>query len=540
MTTDLASTYTVSNNIVLTGFMGTGKTTIGRLLAARLNRTFIDMDDQLEAQFGKPIREVFAQDGEGVFRTAEAQLCAQLAQQTGLVISTGGGALVSAENRAALAASGVLLCLTANVDEVLRRVATTGERPLLNVPEAEQRKRINELLDSRRTAYAAIPHQIDTNGQTPEAIVEQIWETLQGDAEVSGMTRLAVQGPTERYHICIGEGILHQAGQLLRNRGLRPGPAAVVTNAMIAPHHGEHLLASLRSAGYEPTLCLLPEGEQHKTLESIASLYEQFLDAGLDRHSPVIALGGGVIGDMTGFAAATYLRGTPFVQIPTTLLSMVDASVGGKTGVDLPQGKNLVGAFKQPHVVLIDVDVLETLPAAEFRSGLAEVIKHGIIGAPDLFIQFEGQGPASVKHLVTEAVRVKIKVVEEDPFEQGRRATLNLGHTFGHAMEQVSNFSIRHGEGVAVGMVAATYMAAAIGRCDASLVERVRTVLDRVGLPTSLPGYDVEAVIEAMGHDKKRAGKMLRFVIPQALGDVVVIDNPGMNYVVDALEQVLR
>lgn len=533
------TTHTDTRNIILTGFMGTGKTTVGRLLAARLDRPFIDMDDQLQTHFGKPIREVFAQEGEAHFRTAEAQLCAQLAQQAGLVISTGGGALVSADNRTTLGATGVLLCLTANMDEILRRVAATGERPLLNVPEMEQRQRIQELLNSRRTAYGAIPHQIDTSGYSPEALVEQIVETLQGDAEVTGMTRLTVRGPSESYHICIGEGILEAAGQLLVHRGLRPGPAAVVTNAQVAPHHGERLLASLRSTGFQPTLCLVPEGEQHKTLATIATLYDQFLAAELDRRSPIIALGGGVIGDMTGFAAATYLRGAPFVQIPTTLLSMVDASVGGKTGVDLPQGKNLVGAFKQPHVVLMDVDVLQTLPAAEFRAGLAEVIKHGIIGAPDLFVQFEEQGPTSLKHLVTEAVRVKIKIVEEDPFEQGRRAVLNLGHTFGHALEQVSNFSIRHGEGVAVGMVAATHMAAAIGRCDAGLIERVRTVLERVGLPVRLPGYDLEEVIAAMGHDKKRAGKTLRFVIPQALGDVVVIDNPGMEYVVAALQQVL-
>lgn len=535
MTTD-----TTSKNIILTGFMGTGKTTIGRLLAARLERPFVDMDDQLQAHFGKPIREVFAQEGEGVFRTAEAQLCAQLSEQTGLVISTGGGALVSADNRAVLGKSGVLLCLTANVDEILRRVASTGERPLLNVPESDQRQRIRTLLQSRRAAYGAIPHQIDTTGQTPDALVEQILETLQGDAEVAGMSRLTVRSPEGSYHICIGEGILQHAGHLFASRGLRPGPAAIVTNAMIAPHHSETLVASLRSAGYEPTICLVPEGEQHKTLATVAGLYDQFLAAGLDRRSPIIALGGGVVGDMTGFAAATYLRGAPFVQIPTSLLSMVDASVGGKTGVDLPQGKNLVGAFKQPHLVLIDVDVLQSLPAAEFRSGLAEVIKHGIIGAPDLFVQFEEEGPTGLKHLVTEAVRVKIRVVEEDPFEQGRRAVLNLGHTFGHAIEQVSNFSIRHGEGVAVGMVAATHMAAAIGRCDPALVGRVRTVLERVGLPVSVSGYDLEAVLEAMGHDKKRAGKTLRFIIPQALGDVVIIDNPGMNYVADALTQVLQ
>ncbi|MEZ4672874.1 MAG: 3-dehydroquinate synthase family protein [Caldilineaceae bacterium] len=258
----------------------------------------------------------------------------------------------------------------------------------------------------------------------------------------------------------------------------------------------------------------------------------------LDRKSPVISLGGGVIGDMAGFAAASYLRGVPFVQIPTSLLAMVDASVGGKTGVDLPQGKNLVGAFKHDNLVIIDTAVMRTLPAAEFRSGLAEVIKHGIIGAPELF-HGEEEGPTNLVHLVSDAVRVKVEVVEEDPFEEGRRATLNLGHTFGHAIELVSNFTVRHGEGVALGLVAATEMAAALEYCDPSLVGRVRNVLDRVELPTQLNGYDVQAVIAAMGHDKKRVGKNIRFIIPQAIGDVVMIDNPGWEYVEAALGKIL-
>src|SRR5690606_21353804 len=189
-------------------------------------------------------------------------------------------------------------------------------------------------------------------------------------------------------------------------------------------------------------------------LATIATIYDHLLDTGLDRRSPVIALGGGVIGDMTGFAAATYLRGVPFVQIPTSLLSMVDASVGGKTGVDLPQGKNLVGAFKQPHLVVMDPDVLASLPPVEFRAGLAEVIKHGIIGDPDLFVALGEHGPTSMTQLLADAVRVKVRIVEEDPFEQGVRARLNLGHTFGHAIEIVSEFDVRHGEGVALGLVA--------------------------------------------------------------------------------------
>jgi 3-dehydroquinate synthase len=526
-------------NIILTGFMATGKTSTGRRLAARLNRPFIDMDEELVAHFGKPIREVFAEEGEAAFRTAEAALCAQLAVRRGVVISTGGGALVNPQNRAVFAATGTILCLTATTDEILRRVAGTGERPLLNTAQNEQESRIRTLLRERRPAYGAIAHQIDTTGLSSEQVVERVLEVLAGDAEVTDMTRIPVQGPEGRYHICIGEGLLAHAGTLLANRNLRQGPAAIVTNPQIAPQHAETLAASLRAAGYVPTVCTVPEGEQHKTLASIASLYDQFLAAGLDRKSPVISLGGGVIGDMAGFAAASYLRGVPFVQIPTTLLAMVDASVGGKTGVDLPQGKNLVGAFKQPRLVLIDTATLSTLPAAEFRSGLAEVIKHGIIGAPDLFRQFEEEGPTSLVHLVAEAVRVKVAVVEEDPFEQGRRATLNLGHTFGHAIELVSNFTVRHGEGVALGMVAATEMAAALEQCDPALVGRVRTVLDRVGLPVQLAGYDADAIIAAMGHDKKRVGKTIRFIVPQTIGDVTIIDNPGWEYVEAALAKVL-
>ena len=525
-------------NIILTGFMGTGKTTIGRLLADRLDRRFVDMDVLLENHFGKPISAVFAEEGEPVFRSAERALCAQLAQEQGLVISTGGGALVDPANRAVLGQTGVLLCLTATVDEILRRIEAAEDRPLLGERSA-RRQRTAPLLHTRRDAYGAIPHQVDTTGRTLEVIIDQVLAALTADAEAPGMSVLPVRTPVDQYDICLGDGLLHHAGRLLVKRGLRPGPAAIVTNSMVAEHHAEPLAGSLRAAGFEPHLCLAPEGEQHKTLATVASLYDQFLAAKLDRNSPIIALGGGVIGDMTGFAAATYLRGAPFVQIPTTLLSMVDASVGGKTGVDLPQGKNLVGAFKQPAAVIIDTAVLGSLPAAEFASGMAEVIKHGIIGAPALFETLEAGPPAHHKHLVADAVRVKITVVEEDPFEQGRRAVLNLGHTFGHAIELVSNFTVRHGEAVALGTIAATHLAAALGRCDPALVDRVIQIMDRHRLPVELPGYDSGAIISAMGHDKKRAGKTLRFIIPQALGDVVIIDDPGVDWVQDALCKVL-
>jgi 3-dehydroquinate synthase len=527
-------------NIVISGFMGTGKTTVGRILAQRLNRPFVDLDEQIEAHFGKSIPEVFAQEGEVRFRAVESDLCRHYSCQPGIVLSTGGGALVNPVNRNVLAENGVLICLSASVDAILERVELAENRPLLPGDRPERRSRIRRLLNERRAAYATIPHQVDTTGRDPERVADLVMEALTADVEVRNMTRIPVTHPQGSYHLCIGEGLLSQTGRLLRNRRMRNGVVAVVSNEVIASHHAPVLMASLTSAGYEPHLCLLPEGEQFKTLASIASLYEQMLAARLDRGGAVIALGGGVIGDMAGFAAATYLRGVPFIQSPTTLLAMVDASVGGKTGVDLPQGKNLVGAFKQPELVIMDTAVFETLPGAEFRAGLAEVVKHGVIDAPELFEQLEEHGPANLTQLVADAVRVKVRVVEEDPFEQGRRAVLNLGHTFGHAIELVSRFAVRHGEAVALGMVAAARMAVALGRCPVVLADRIEYLLERLNLPTRLTGFEVDAVLAAMGHDKKRAGKTLRFVIPQALGDVVVIDDPGRDIVRAALETVLN
>ncbi len=407
----------LQQNIVITGFMGTGKSTVGRLLAERLARRYVDMDARLAARFGKPIAAVFAEEGEEAFRAAEAELCRELAAEQQLVISTGGGALVDESSRTVLAETGMLVCLTASEGEILRRLAQATDRPLLEGEETEKRTRIRTLLGVRRAAYGAIPYQIDTDGSTPEQVAERILAAAESHGEAPGMQRLPVRTPEGAYDLCLGDGILAYAGRLLSNRGLKQGTAAIVTNEMIRSH-AETLADGLRRAGFEPVVCTVPEGEQHKTLATVANLYEQFLAAGLDRTSTVLALGGGVIGDMGGFAAATYLRGVPFVQLPTSLLAMVDASVGGKTGVDLPQGKNLVGAFKQPQVVIMDTAVLSTLPGDEFRSGLAEIVKHGVIGAPKLFVQLENEGPINLVQLVADAVRVKIAVVEEDPFER--------------------------------------------------------------------------------------------------------------------------
>ncbi len=510
-------------NVVVTGFMGTGKTAVGREIARRLGRPFVDMDAEIEARAGKSIPRIFAEDGEAAFRQMEAAFCEELSAQQGLAIATGGGTLVDPANRALMMRSSTVVCLTCAVDEILRRVNAGGnpDRPLLNV--TDRRAAIERLLEARREAYAAIPWQIDATGLSVEEVAARV-------AEIAGVITLPVRHPGGQYEIHVSNGLLaHVGGSLRAADVLESSRVAVVSNPVVTPLYGAQVEATLRSAGFRPFACSVPDGEQHKTLATISTLYEQFLAGGLDRSGTVLSLGGGVTGDVAGFAAATFMRGVRFVQVPTTLLAMVDASVGGKTGVDLPQGKNLVGAFKQPALVVIDPAVLTTLPVEEIRSGLAEVIKHGVIGAPDLFTELEAQvrhSPFAIRSShIARALRVKIDIVEEDPFEQGRRAVLNLGHTVGHALEKLSGFALRHGEAVGIGMVAAVRIVAALNRAAPSLADRIEGVLLAWGLPVRCPPFDADAIWEAMAHDKKRRGRSLRWVLPCAIGEVEIAED---------------
>ncbi|MGC9397004.1 MAG: 3-dehydroquinate synthase [Anaerolineae bacterium] len=523
-------------NLILTGFMGTGKTTIGREAAERLARTFVDMDDEIVARAGKPIPCIFAEDGEPAFRAVEAAVCADLSARDGLVIATGGGALVNPANRAVMQRSGVVVCLDAEPDEILRRVGDDDGRPLLNVPDPAAR--IAELLATRRDAYGAIPWHVQTAGQSVDGVVAQVLALAQ-------TITLPVRYPGGEYPIHIGRGLLAYLGGALRAAGVREETAiAIVTNTVVGPLYAEQVEAALRDAGYRPFVCTIPDGEQHKTLDTVRALYDEFLAGQLDRSGVVLALGGGVTGDIAGFAAATFMRGTRFVQVPTSLLAMTDASVGGKTGVDLPQGKNLVGAFKQPEFVLIDLNVLHTLPEAEFRSGMAELLKHGVIDVPELFEGITNHESRIMNHelrittyespipnpqlpipYLARSLQVKVAIVEEDPFERGRRAVLNLGHTSAHGLEQVSDFTLRHGDAVSIGMVVAARIAEALGRAELGLAARIAATLAAWGLPVTCPPYSVDAVWAAMTHDKKRQGKGLRWILPRAIGDVEIADD---------------
>ncbi len=347
--------------------------------------------------------------------------------------------------------------------------------------------------------------------------------------------RLHVHTPSGAYPIYIGEGIRHRVGEWLAARDFTR-QAVMITDENVAPYYAHDVRVALETSGFTVTLITLPAGESHKNLDTVRHVYNTVIHAGIDRQTPIIALGGGVIGDLSGFVAATILRGVPFVQMPTTLLAMVDASVGGKTGVDMPQGKNLVGAFKFPEMVIADVETLTTLPQVEIACGLAEVIKHGIIGDPAI-LEDVRRGQWHWPTLVERAVQVKINVVEEDPFEEGRRAVLNLGHTFAHALENVLSYRLPHGLAVSMGLVAAARLGVALGLTPPHLVDDVETLLQQVGLPrhwadiTDLgPSPPVEAVLQAMATDKKRLRRRLRFVIPREYGRVeIVSDVPALQ-----------
>ncbi len=520
-----------SNNLILTGFMGTGKTVVGQAVARRLGRPFVDMDAEIEARAGKPIPRIFAEEGEAAFRRTEVTLCHELARQRGLVIATGGGALVDPANRARMMARGVVVCLTCDVDEILGRVSRAGNsvRPLLAGD--DPRTEIECLLAARREAYAAIPWQVDTTGRSVEQVAAQV-------VKLADVITLPVRFPGGQYPVHVGEGLLAHVGGALRAAwSPQRGRVAVVSNPVVAPLYDTQVAKGLRAAGLRPFACTIPDGEHHKTLATLSGLYEQFLAGGLDRSGLVLSLGGGVTGDVAGLAAATFMRGVSFAQVPTTLLAMVDASVGGKTGVDLAQGKNLVGAFHQPVAVVIDPAVLATLPQQECRSGMAEVIKHAVIDAPDLFVELQGQNSPtwlSPSQLVR-ALRVKIAIVEQDPFETGRRAALNLGHSVGHALEKLSGFELRHGEAVSVGMVAAAWIAVGLGRADPSLATRIESALAAWGLPLRCPPFQAGAIWTAMAHDKKRRGRGLRWVLPRAIGQVDIVEDVPQKVVLDVL-----
>lgn len=540
-------------HLYLYGPPGSGKSTIGQILARRLDLPFIDLDAFIECTAKQRIPDIFACEGEGGFRMREAAALDQVAHRPSAIIALGGGALLSAKNRALAESTGDILCFQADAATLESRVSRhPGKRPLLAVPGSEcavppspgQAKPIGLLLAERASHYASFACRLPVSDLPPEVTADQAQAAL-GRFRISGMGTA--------YSVRVGVGVLDTVGARMSELGCG-NRTVIVGDAHTLPLYGERVVASLRASGMTVSTVAIPAGEATKTIETVAALWSAFLNAGIERGHAVVALGGGVVGDLTGFAAATWLRGVRWIGLPTTLLAMVDSGLGGKTGADLPQGKNLIGAFHPPSLVLADTSTLPTLPAAELRCGLAEVIKHAVIDDPGLLDELprfafcaqsaDGapcQSLADADWLapfVARAMAVKSRVIQQDPFEKGARAALNLGHTIGHGIEKATDFAVRHGEAVAIGTVLEARLAEALGLAQPGLAQQLAAHFARVGLPVTMPaGIDLTAVRAAMTLDKKKAGGEILFAMPASIGDVrtgVAVSNALLDRVLRA------
>ena len=509
-------------NIFLYGPPGSGKTTLGTDLAAALNLPFHDLDAVIEQRAGRTIPRIFAEESESGFRRRELDALRMVTNEgapIGQVIALGGGALLNPEARELAETNGKVVCLIASLDTLSARLAA-GEadgRPLLAGDPIE---RLRGLLALREAHYASFPLRLSVDGLEREAA---LWQSQMK------LGAFRVRGMGQPYDLRIANTGLDDLGTHLLRLGFGAGAnhtAVIVTDSNVGALYAERAAESLRRAGITPHMITFPAGEEHKTIQTVTQVWGELLIAGIERSSPVIALGGGVVGDMTGFAAATYLRGVPWINVPTTLLAMIDSSLGGKTGIDLPQGKNLAGAFYPPRLVLADPSLLATLPERELCGGLAEVIKHGVISDPDLFhLCADGveMALADPDRLVKQGMAVKLRVIEIDPYEKGIRQALNLGHTIGHGVELASDFSLSHGEAVTIGMVAEAQMAEEIGLADPGIAQTIRAALVNTGLPVEIPAeLETGRIVAAMQHDKKKAAGQVRFALPVRIGEVRV------------------
>jgi len=521
-------------NVSLIGFMGTGKSEVGRLLADRLGMEFVDLDARIEQRAGRTIPDIFERLGEPHFRRLERAEIARICRKWGCIVATGGGAPRERENLARLKSAGIVICLSAQPEVIWQRVqasAERGERPMLAA--ADPRARITELLAERRACYAKADRALDTSGLTVE----------QAAAAVAGMvTAVPVELGERGYRIRIERGALDGIGAAAARAAVGKR-VAVVGNPVVLRLYGGRVRSSLAAQGMEGIEISVPPGESQKTLRRVGRLLEQMQAAGLDRTSAVVALGGGVIGDLAGFAAATYMRGIPYVQAPTTLLAQVDSSIGGKVGVDLPQGKNLAGAFHQPAAVIADLDTLQSLPAREFRQGLAEVVKHAIIADARFFEYLETRrrpllrrDPAVLLHAVRRSCEIKADLVSRDEREGGERAMLNYGHTFAHALETWGGYrKYRHGDAVAIGTVAAAKLSESRGWLRGDELIRIRELLAAMRLPISAPEAPPQELLNIMAADKKARGGRLRFVLPRVIGAADIVDDVQPEEIAQAL-----
>ena len=504
-------------HVFLSGPMGAGKSTVARHLGALLGRPAVDLDRAIEARTGKSVVALFSERGEPGFRAIERELADELAASpVPSVIALGGGTVTDERTRAALIARGEVVTLLGDPKVLAARLEDATDRPLLAVGGPSDRdQRLAELIETRRGAYAEAHVVVDTSGDAPEAVAARV---------LRGLREHPVLVPLGTRSYCATFGA---RTSLALPKDVRRVLVVADTNT---ERYGRDVVSALEGEGRQAALVTLPPGEEHKDATSLGLLWDAAAREGLSRDDGFVAVGGGVVGDLTGFAAATWLRGVRFGVVPTTLLSMADSAIGGKTAIDRGAGKNLVGAFHQPSFVRIDPHTLATLPPRERRSGLAEIVKCAWLAGEKEVERLEADAaalaagdPHATQSALTMATRVKARIVAADETETGARRALNLGHTLGHAFESASAFSLLHGEAVGLGLLAALRVAGRLGQNREDGVGRTHRLLTALGLPTDVDAWLARQDLAVhLASDKKRVGDRIRFLLPVRPGEIRV------------------
>ena len=547
--------------------MATGKTQAGRFLAQRIGWPMVDADDEVESRAGKSIGEIFRQDGEDAFRALERDVIRELCSGTGRVVAAGGGAFIDPENRDLMLANGLVICLSAQAETIHRRVAGLDDgsggqsqpvRPLL--AGGDPLDRISTLMTQRADAYAQAHHTVQTDDLTVEQVAQRTLDiclpnirdtggNLMADPTLSDPDLAAVvRHSGGSYPVVAGWGIMDQLGERLQSMGVK-GPVYIITDSNVMNLYGRRVQNTLEKTGIAAHCFVIPAGETSKSFQVAQAIYDWLVGLKAERGQAIIAVGGGVPGDLGGFVAATFLRGVPFIQVPTSMAAMADASIGGKTAVNLPQAKNMVGAFYQPQGVFADVQVLSTLGKRELAEGWAEAIKEGFILDASLVDVFQEHAEALMQlepEISTQVIRrsmaIKADVVSQDERETlGVRILLNYGHTIGHALEAPTEYGrFLHGEGVAVGMMGAARIAYGMGMIPQEIVDQQESLLKRFNLPTTAPGVPVDGIFRAMSLDKKTEGGVNRWVLLEEVGKAVVRHDVPRDLVEETVRDLVK
>lgn len=522
--------------IALIGLSGSGKSCVAPLVAARLGWKVIDTDRLVEERFGLPISEIFRRYGESVFRAAEREALSRACQEREVVIATGGGVVLDEQNWVLLRSGTAVVFLAAQIATLVKRLRAdmsndTAIRPLL-AGDLEARLRL--LWNQRQHLYNRSDIRIDTDDLPPAIIADQIVDAVRERASHGLFPFLSLLGASGRSDLFVHSGLITALGELSRQRWPGACRAFLITDNRVAQFWASSVKVSLQQAHFEVRTIEVPAGESSKSLETVRWLLDELLASRIERSDIVVALGGGVVGDLAGFVASIVLRGVGLIQVPTSLLAMVDASVGGKTGVDHRLGKNLIGTFYQPHLVIADPATLLTLPEEERRSGWAEVVKHAMIECtalgtdkPHLLSLLETRAftkwwrEGALDEVIRQNIRIKASVVAKDERETGLRRILNYGHTLGHAIEAASAYQVRHGEAVALGLRFAARLAHRLGLCSAETVALQDNLLDAAALPRTVDVSETD-VLARLQHDKKRESGVPTWILPTEPGHVVL------------------